>query len=88
MPRVPGSGKDLKTRNITLPIALDTFICNQVESGRYANISEVIREAVRTLQREEHARMLQLQQTAQQSIEAVEGGQKPMTSDEFRRLNN
>jgi antitoxin ParD1/3/4 len=44
----------MPTRNVNLTDELDTFVLAKVESGRYENASEVVRAALRTLEREEH----------------------------------
>ncbi len=43
----------MPTRNVNLTDELDSFVLAQVESGRYENASEVVRAALRTLEREE-----------------------------------
>jgi antitoxin ParD1/3/4 len=43
----------MPTRNVSLPEKLDQFITAKVESGDYANASEVMRTALRLLEREE-----------------------------------
>lgn len=43
----------MPTRNINLSTELDTFVATKVKSGRYGNASEVIRAALRSLDREE-----------------------------------
>jgi antitoxin ParD1/3/4 len=43
----------IPTRNVNLTEELDRFILTKVESGRYENASEVVRAALRTLEREE-----------------------------------
>jgi antitoxin ParD1/3/4 len=43
----------LPTRNVNLTDELDRFVASNVESGRYENASEVVRAALRTLQRDE-----------------------------------
>ncbi len=43
----------MPTRNVNLTDALDSFVLASVESGRYENASEVVRAALRTLEREE-----------------------------------
>ena len=43
----------MPTRNVNLTEELDRFVLNKVESGRYENASEVVRTALRTLEREE-----------------------------------
>jgi len=43
----------MPTRNVNLTKELDRFILAGVESGRFENASEVVRAALRTLEREE-----------------------------------
>jgi antitoxin ParD1/3/4 len=43
----------MPTRNVNLTDELDNFVRAKVESGRYENASEVVRAALRTLEREE-----------------------------------
>ncbi len=43
----------MPTRNVNLTDALDRFVLKKVRSGRYENASEVVRAALRTLEREE-----------------------------------
>ncbi len=43
----------MPTRNVNLTDELDRFVLGKVESGRYENASEVVRAALRTLEREE-----------------------------------
>jgi antitoxin ParD1/3/4 len=43
----------MPTRNVNLTAELDHFLQARVKSGRYENASEVVRAALRTLEREE-----------------------------------
>jgi antitoxin ParD1/3/4 len=43
----------MPTRNVNLTEELDRFVLKKVKSGRYENASEVVRAALRTLEREE-----------------------------------
>ena len=43
----------MPTRNVNLTDELDRFVLEKVQSGRYENASEVVRAALRTLEREE-----------------------------------
>lgn len=43
----------MPTRNVNLTDELDRFVLARVQSGRYENASEVLRAALRTLEREE-----------------------------------
>jgi antitoxin ParD1/3/4 len=44
----------MPTRNVNLTPELDNFITSKIEAGRYDNASEVVRAALRTLEREEN----------------------------------
>lgn len=43
----------MPTRNVNLTDELDRFVLDRVKSGRYENSSEVVRAALRMLEREE-----------------------------------
>jgi len=43
----------MPTRNVSLTDELDRFVASRIDSGRYENASEVVRAALRTLEREE-----------------------------------
>jgi len=43
----------MPTRNVNLTQKLDNFVTSRVKSGRYENASEVVRSALRSLEREE-----------------------------------
>jgi antitoxin ParD1/3/4 len=43
----------MPTRNVNLTEELDRFVYSRIESGRYESASEVMRAALRTLEREE-----------------------------------
>jgi len=43
----------MPTRNVNLPKGLDRFVASRVKSGSYANASEVMRTALRLLEKEE-----------------------------------
>jgi antitoxin ParD1/3/4 len=45
--------EQMPTRNVNLTDELDHFVLKKVKSGRYENASEVVRAALRTLEREE-----------------------------------
>jgi antitoxin ParD1/3/4 len=45
-------------RNVSLTAEQDAFVESMVESGRYASASEVVRDGLRLLQREEQGRLL------------------------------
>ena len=43
----------MPTRNVNLTDEMDRFVFEKIETGRYGNASEVVRAALRTLEREE-----------------------------------
>lgn len=43
----------MPTRNVNLTPELDQFVLSRIESGRYENASEVVRAALRAMEREE-----------------------------------
>lgn len=43
----------MPTRNVNLTEELDQFVHSRIKSGRYESASEVVRAALRTLEREE-----------------------------------
>lgn len=43
----------MPTRNVNLTDDLESFVLRKIKSGRYDNASEVVRAALRTLEREE-----------------------------------
>jgi antitoxin ParD1/3/4 len=43
----------MPTRNVNLTPELDRFVLSRVESGRYENASEVVRAALRSMERED-----------------------------------
>jgi antitoxin ParD1/3/4 len=43
----------MPTRNVNLTDELDRFVLKKVKSGRYENASEVVRAALRSLERED-----------------------------------
>jgi antitoxin ParD1/3/4 len=51
----------MPTRNVNLTQELDSFLLSRVQSGRYENASEVVRAALRTLEREERVYEAKLQ---------------------------
>lgn len=51
----------MPTRNVNLTQELDSFVLAHVGSGRFENASEVVRAALRTLEREERLYEAKLQ---------------------------
>jgi antitoxin ParD1/3/4 len=67
----------MPTRNINLTDHLDHFVARQVASGRYSNASEIVREALRLLEDQEHeqkAKLNALRQVAKQAFDEIDQG--------------
>ncbi|HEX3458911.1 MAG TPA: type II toxin-antitoxin system ParD family antitoxin [Candidatus Baltobacteraceae bacterium] len=47
----------MRTKNISLPEDLEAYVEAKVASGEYAHISEVVRDGIRLLMREEAAKL-------------------------------
>lgn len=68
----------MPTRNINLTDRFDRFIEAEVESGRYGNASEVVREALRLMERrkqEDRARLKWLRGAVKEGLEQIGQGQ-------------
>jgi antitoxin ParD1/3/4 len=59
------------TTNVSLPPALEKFARDCVADGRYSNVSEVVRAAMRLLQQQEEAR-LQFEATLREAEEEAD----------------
>jgi antitoxin ParD1/3/4 len=59
--------------NIYLGEHFDTFIRKQVETGRYANASEVVREALRVL--EDQVKLQELRRLVAEAEESIARGE-------------
>lgn len=67
----------MPTRNINLTGHLDRFVEHQVSSGHYGNASEIVREALRLLEREEQERQVKLKalrRAARQGFDEINQG--------------
>ena len=72
--------------NVSLTPELEKYISDKVASGRYTSASEVVREALRLLEREEKSRKEQLEEfnrELQARVEALDRGER-VTSEEVR----
>lgn len=68
----------MPTRNVVLTNHQESLIESLVESGRYQNASEVLREGLRLIERQEAqdaARLVALRDAAHLGIAAIEGGE-------------
>jgi antitoxin ParD1/3/4 len=64
----------MPTRNINLTPELDSFIAAKIQNGRYENASEVVRAALRGLEREEQEYEAKLAALTQALQEGDAGG--------------
>lgn len=58
----------MPTLNVSLPEDLDRFIAAQIESGRYHDASEVVRDALRSLERQDEAKLAALRKAIEEGI--------------------
>ena len=68
----------MPTRNINLTDHFDRFVAGEVESGRYGNASEVVREGLRLMERrkqEERARLNWLRGAVREGLDQIERGE-------------
>jgi antitoxin ParD1/3/4 len=72
--------------NIYLGEHFDTFVRQQVASGRYANASEVVREGLRAL--EDRERHLRLREAIQTGLDQIERGETiPWTPELMEQIS-
>ena len=64
----------MPTRNVSLTGELDRFVAASIESGRYANASEVVRSALRLLAQEERENEEKLKALRQAIQEGLDSG--------------
>ena len=69
--------------NLTLTKELEEFVKSKVRAGGYANASEVVREALRILQRQERYEDPKLEAYL---LEAARQPQTPLTHADFKRV--
>jgi antitoxin ParD1/3/4 len=62
------------TKNISLPTELEAYIDAKVASGEYAHASEVVRDGVRLLMREEAQKLEWLRDAIGQAIAGADAG--------------
>ncbi|MDO9225367.1 MAG: type II toxin-antitoxin system ParD family antitoxin [Pseudomonadota bacterium] len=62
------------TMNINLTPQLESMVREKVSSGRYTSASEVVREALRLMEEQDHLRVAKLGQLRQAIRDGVESG--------------
>lgn len=77
--------------NVSLTPELDRYVHEKVKSGRYNSASEVLREALRTMQDQENLKALQIEDIRQKIREGVDdldnGRYIEGTIDELRAMS-
>jgi antitoxin ParD1/3/4 len=72
--------------NINLTPHLEDIVKQKVTSGLYASASEVIREALRLMEEQDHARAVKLEQLRQDIREGLNSGEPtPWNPEEIKR---
>jgi antitoxin ParD1/3/4 len=75
------------TLNINLTPQLEKLVRQKVDSGRYNSASEVVREALRLMERENELHALQLERLRRDIHEGIESGlPTPWDVAEMKRL--
>lgn len=72
--------------NITLTKDLEKFVSEKVRSGGYADASEAVRDALRTLRRKGDSADTDSEELAELLLPAVRGRHRPLTRDNFAQL--
>lgn len=62
------------TRNVSLPSDLEEFIESKVACGEYVHASEVVRDALRLLMREDAEKLERMRADIQKGIDDIENG--------------
>ena len=75
--------------NVSLTPELEEFVAGKVESGRYTSASEVVREALRLLERQDKARGAELaafNRELGERLEALDRGESVAPSEARARI--
>lgn len=75
--------------NVSLTPELEKYVAAKVESGRYTSASEVVREALRLLEREEKSREEQIREfnrELQARIDSINRGEFVTAEESLRRI--
>jgi antitoxin ParD1/3/4 len=75
--------------NVSLTPQLEKFVDDKVASGRYTSASEVVREALRLLEREEKSREEQIAEfnrELRRRIESADRGEFVSAEESLRRI--
>ena len=72
---------DMGTKNISFPEELEAYVDAKVRSGEYAHASEVVREGIRSLMREEAEKLEWLRDAVAQAIAGADAGELSTTEE-------
>jgi len=67
--------------NVSLPSALEDFVSSQVKSGEFDDASEVVRQALRLLRKEQEAKALEEMRAAFAGVDPAGGNGEPTAKD-------
>lgn len=71
---------------VTLTRDLEDFIARKVQTGGYANASEVVREALRGFRTKDDPADIDSRELAEMLLPAVRGRHRPVTAKHFDQL--
>ena len=71
---------------VTLTKDLESFIAQKVRAGGYADSSEVVREALRSLRTQDDPAETDSRELAELLLPAVRGPHRPLTARHFNEL--
>ncbi len=74
--------------NVALGKYYEDFIKEQIASGRYGNASEVVRAALRGLERQEQEAVLRISDLDSKLVEGLRCPSGPMTSADLERIRS
>lgn len=75
--------------NVSLTPELEKFVADKVASGRYTSASEVVREALRVLEREEKSREEQIAEFNRElkaRLDSLDRGEYVTAEESLRRI--
>jgi len=71
---------------VTLTRDLERFIAGKIQTGGYANASEVVRDALRNFRAKDDPAEIDSQELAEMLLPAVRGRHRPLTAKHFNQL--
>jgi antitoxin ParD1/3/4 len=74
----------MSTRNISLPRDLEEYVSAKVSSGEYAHASEVVRDGLRLLMRQEAEKLEWLREAISKGVSDVKHGRVLSSGEAFR----